>query len=228
MLCRCSANILKERIMCVCVCCGLRIQRDDSPQSYYISVAYDGTITSEDDIKIVSTCKMDVHKFPFDTQKCNITIGSASHCGEGGWVFWCVFSCFHSCLNSQTFLSFFLSFLKTVDEMRLSPFSNSSRATQFSREVMKTQGEWEFLQLSISKVNMTFENKLWENLIYTVRNTQKEKHKWQITLKNKKNKIRDVINIYISTSPVPKKSGRCVKWTQKTMKCLNWDIFLFH
>uniref|UniRef100_A0A3B4ESK4 Si:dkey-49c17.4 n=1 Tax=Pundamilia nyererei TaxID=303518 RepID=A0A3B4ESK4_9CICH len=41
---------------------------------------YDGTITSEDDIKIVSTCKMDVHKFPFDTQKCNITIGSASHC----------------------------------------------------------------------------------------------------------------------------------------------------
>ncbi|XP_076743953.1 5-hydroxytryptamine receptor 3A-like [Maylandia zebra] len=110
------------------------IQTDDSPQSYYISVAYDGTITSEDDIKIVSTCKMDVHKFPFDTQKCNITIGSASHC---------------------------------VDEMRLSPFSNSSRATQFSREVMKTQGEWEFLQLSISKVNMTFENKLWESLIYT-------------------------------------------------------------
>uniref|UniRef100_A0AAX7UWR2 Neurotransmitter-gated ion-channel ligand-binding domain-containing protein n=1 Tax=Astatotilapia calliptera TaxID=8154 RepID=A0AAX7UWR2_ASTCA len=116
------------------------IQTDDSPQSYYISVAYDGTITSEDDIKIVSTCKMDVHKFPFDT-----------------------------CLNSETFLSFFLSFPKTVDEMQLSPFSNSSRATQFSREVMKTQGEWEFLQLSISKVNMTFENKLWESLIYTRR-----------------------------------------------------------
>lgn len=82
MLFRCSANILQERIMCVR--CGLRIQTDDSPQSYYISVAHDGTITSEDDIKIVSTCKMDVHKFPFDTQKCNITIGSASHCGEGG------------------------------------------------------------------------------------------------------------------------------------------------
>lgn len=72
--------------------------------------------------------------------------------------------------------------------MRLSPFSNSSRATHFSREVMKTQGEWEFLQLSISKVNMTFENKLWESLIYTVRNTQKEKHKWQITLKKQKQK----------------------------------------
>lgn len=33
---------------------------------------------------------------------------------------------------------------------------------------------------------MTFENKLWESLIYTVRNTQKEKHKWQITLKKQK------------------------------------------
>lgn len=37
-------------------------------------------------MKVVSTCKMDVHKFPFDTQRCNITIGSAMHCGEGGSV----------------------------------------------------------------------------------------------------------------------------------------------
>ncbi|XP_030578912.1 5-hydroxytryptamine receptor 3A-like, partial [Archocentrus centrarchus] len=110
------------------------IQTDDSPQNAYIYVSYDGIITSEEDLKIVSTCKMDVHKFPFDTQKCNITIGSAIHC---------------------------------VNEMRLLPFSNSSRATQFSREVMKTQGEWEFLQLSISKVNFTIENRQWENLIYT-------------------------------------------------------------
>uniref|UniRef100_A0A3B4UMH1 Si:dkey-49c17.4 n=1 Tax=Seriola dumerili TaxID=41447 RepID=A0A3B4UMH1_SERDU len=36
------------------------------------------------------------------------------------------------------------------DEIRLLPSSNSSRATQFSREVMKTQGEWEFLQLSFT------------------------------------------------------------------------------
>lgn len=60
---------------------------DDSPQNAYIYISYDGTVTSEEDFKIVSTCKMDVHKFPFDTQKCNITIGSAIHCGEGGSAF---------------------------------------------------------------------------------------------------------------------------------------------
>ncbi|KAG7222285.1 hypothetical protein INR49_027289, partial [Caranx melampygus] len=84
------------------------------PTEPYMYVSYDGTVTSEEDVKVVSTCKMDVHKFPFDTQMCNISIGSAIH---------------------------------SADEIRLLPFSNSTRATQFSREVMKTQGEWEFLHL---------------------------------------------------------------------------------
>ncbi|XP_031171419.1 5-hydroxytryptamine receptor 3A-like [Sander lucioperca] len=110
------------------------IQKDDSPQNPYMYVSYDGTIISEEDMKVVSTCKMDVHKFPFDTQRCNITIGSAIH---------------------------------YVNEIRLLPSSNSSRATQFSREVMKSQGEWEFLQLSIASYNFTFDDRQWENLIYT-------------------------------------------------------------
>ncbi|XP_039991845.1 5-hydroxytryptamine receptor 3A-like [Xiphias gladius] len=110
------------------------IQKDESPQNPYMYISYDGVVTSEEDMKVVSTCKMDVHKFPFDTQRCNISIGSAIHC---------------------------------VDEIRLLPFSNSSRATQFSREVMKTQGEWEFLQLSVASYNFTYDNKQWEHLIYT-------------------------------------------------------------
>ncbi|KAM7381338.1 hypothetical protein PAMA_012273 [Pampus argenteus] len=60
-----------------------------------------------------------------------------------------------------------ISVLPTADEIRLIPFSNSSRATQFSREVMKTQGEWEFLQLSVANHNFSFDNKQWEQLIYT-------------------------------------------------------------
>ncbi|XP_044033749.1 5-hydroxytryptamine receptor 3A-like [Siniperca chuatsi] len=110
------------------------IQKDDSPLNPYMYVSHDGMVISEEDMKVVSTCKMDVHKFPFDTQRCNITIGSAIH---------------------------------YADEMRVLPFSNSSRATQFSREVMKTQGEWEFLQLSIASYNFTFNNRQWEQLIYT-------------------------------------------------------------
>lgn len=53
--------------------------------------------------------------------------------------------------------------------MKLVPFSNSSRVTQFSREVIKAQGEWEFLHLSVSHTNFTMDEKIWENLIYTVR-----------------------------------------------------------
>ncbi|XP_042363277.1 5-hydroxytryptamine receptor 3A-like [Plectropomus leopardus] len=109
-------------------------QKDDSPQNPYMYVSNDGKINSEEDMRVVSTCEMDVHKFPFDTQRCNISIGSAIHC---------------------------------VEEIRLFPFSNSSRATQFSRELMITQGEWEFLQLSVISRNVTFDDKQWEQLIYT-------------------------------------------------------------
>uniref|UniRef100_A0A671XBY8 Si:dkey-49c17.4 n=2 Tax=Sparus aurata TaxID=8175 RepID=A0A671XBY8_SPAAU len=97
-------------------------------------VSSDGEVILEEDMKVVSTCRMDVHKFPFDTQRCNITIGSAIHC---------------------------------ADEIQLHAFSNSSRATQFSREMMKTQGEWEFLQLSVSSSNFTYHDRLWEQLVYT-------------------------------------------------------------
>lgn len=61
------------------------------------------------------------------------------------------------------------SFLISVSEFRLIPSSNASRATQFSREVLRSQGEWEFLHLSITNANFTYYSKTWEQLIYTVR-----------------------------------------------------------
>nr|XP_043870276.1 5-hydroxytryptamine receptor 3A-like [Solea senegalensis] len=109
-------------------------RKDESPQNPHMYLSYDGKITSEEDMNVVSTCKLDVHKFPFDTQRCNISIGSAIH---------------------------------SADEIRILPFSNSSRATQFSRELMKSQGEWEFLQLSITSYNFSYHNRNWEQLIYT-------------------------------------------------------------
>ncbi|TNN03225.1 hypothetical protein fugu_000254 [Takifugu bimaculatus] len=136
------------------------IQKDESPMNTYVDVTYDGHVTSDQDVKLVSTCKMDVHKFPFDTQSCNITIGSANYCGERERPFWLTYTftfstCFHPPLTS-------------AKEMRLVPFSNSSRATQFSREMIKTQGEWEFLQLSVTRTNFSIhDSQIWENLIYT-------------------------------------------------------------
>ncbi|XP_034049773.1 5-hydroxytryptamine receptor 3A-like [Thalassophryne amazonica] len=110
------------------------VEKDSSPISPYVFVSYDGTVMSEQDMKVVSTCPMDVHKFPFDTQKCTITIGSGIH---------------------------------SVNEMMLSPSSNSSRATQFSKELMKTQAEWDFVRLSVASRNMSYNGQQWDQLTYT-------------------------------------------------------------
>ncbi|KAG9343726.1 hypothetical protein JZ751_013104, partial [Albula glossodonta] len=43
----------------------------------YVYISHDGTVEQEDGFRLVSTCKMDVYKFPFDTQRCTITFSSA-------------------------------------------------------------------------------------------------------------------------------------------------------
>ncbi|XP_024913816.1 5-hydroxytryptamine receptor 3A-like [Cynoglossus semilaevis] len=110
------------------------VQKDDSPQNSFMYLSHNGIISSEEDVRVISTCKMDVYKFPFDTQKCNITIGSAIH---------------------------------SANEIRMIPFSNSSRATQFSQEIIRTQGEWEFIHLSVVPLNFSYQKRQWEQLIYT-------------------------------------------------------------
>uniref|UniRef100_A0A3B3HX62 Si:dkey-49c17.4 n=1 Tax=Oryzias latipes TaxID=8090 RepID=A0A3B3HX62_ORYLA len=99
------------------------IQKDDSPQLQSMTISYDGTVSMDENLRVFSTCHMDVHKFPFDTQECNISISSANHC----------------------------------DEMRIIPISNSTRATQFSHQLIRTQGEWEFLHLTVSSQNFSYE-----------------------------------------------------------------------
>ncbi|KAM9832033.1 5-hydroxytryptamine receptor 3C-like [Neosynchiropus ocellatus] len=109
-------------------------QKEDSPLAPFVMISHDGTVTSDRPIKVISTCEMDIYKFPFDTQTCNITIGSNQH---------------------------------TRDQLRLVPFSNTSLATQFSRQMMRTQGEWEFIQLSVERTNVSLLELEWEQLIYS-------------------------------------------------------------
>ncbi|XP_015237517.1 PREDICTED: 5-hydroxytryptamine receptor 3A-like isoform X2 [Cyprinodon variegatus] len=111
------------------------IEKDNSPGNPNVVVNFDGTVIAGDDIRVVSTCKMDVYKFPFDTQQCNISLGSGVYC---------------------------------INEMRIIPYSNSSRVTEFSQEIMKTQGEWEFLHLTVSNSTHTHENRSWDVLTYTL------------------------------------------------------------
>lgn len=78
------------------------------------------------------------------------------------YIFFCI--AFH-------LVFYFRISLHTVNEMRIIPYSNSSRVTEFSQEIMKTQGEWEFLHLTVSNSTHTHENRSWDVLTYTVCNT---------------------------------------------------------
>ncbi|XP_076007892.1 5-hydroxytryptamine receptor 3A-like [Genypterus blacodes] len=109
-------------------------EKDNSNRNPYMYVFHDGMVRSEEDMRVVSTCQIDIHKFPFDTQSCTITASSAVHAD---------------------------------DEFQLISSSNSSQLTKFSRELMMPLGEWDFLHLSITKNNLSFAGKHWDQLLYT-------------------------------------------------------------
>ncbi|XP_074929742.1 5-hydroxytryptamine receptor 3A-like [Chelonoidis abingdonii] len=50
-----------------------------SPTVPFMSLSSDGTIDQWKPVRIVSTCSLDIYKFPFDTQKCNLTFGPYVH-----------------------------------------------------------------------------------------------------------------------------------------------------
>ncbi|XP_054608593.1 5-hydroxytryptamine receptor 3A-like [Dunckerocampus dactyliophorus] len=109
-------------------------EKDNSHPSPYLLIHHDGKVIFEQDMRVVSTCKMDVHKFPFDTQRCNMSLGSGALC---------------------------------YDQLRVIPVVNSSRATEFSKELLQSQGEWEFLHLSVTSYNLSFDGRVWEQLVFT-------------------------------------------------------------
>ncbi|XP_074523142.1 5-hydroxytryptamine receptor 3A-like [Halichoeres trimaculatus] len=53
--------------------------KDKLSQTPYLSVWYDGTTHQRNGMVLVSTCKMQFYRFPFDTQTCNLTFKSIQH-----------------------------------------------------------------------------------------------------------------------------------------------------
>ncbi|KAM3920309.1 5-hydroxytryptamine receptor 3A-like [Leptodactylus fuscus] len=51
------------------------ITEDDSLDVLYMQLFYNGTIRRTKTLKVMTTCPLDLYKFPFDTQKCNLTFG---------------------------------------------------------------------------------------------------------------------------------------------------------
>ncbi|XP_056124807.1 5-hydroxytryptamine receptor 3C-like isoform X2 [Rhinichthys klamathensis goyatoka] len=110
-------------------------EKEDGPLNPFLFITHDGNVTMEDDHKIVSTCTMNVHKFPFDTQTCHITVSSINHSDK---------------------------------EIKLVPASNSSKATQVARESILTQGEWVFLNISVSMEKDNYEGQTFDRIKYTI------------------------------------------------------------
>ncbi|KAJ8345518.1 hypothetical protein SKAU_G00297110 [Synaphobranchus kaupii] len=101
----------------------------------YIQFSHHGMVSIEDGFRVISTCKMDVYKFPFDTQSCIIS---------------------------------FSSLIYTDSEVQLQSFSNSSWLTRGSQEYLQTQGEWDFLNISVAEGKVTLNSLQWDALKYTI------------------------------------------------------------
>ncbi|XP_037611750.1 5-hydroxytryptamine receptor 3A-like [Sebastes umbrosus] len=52
-------------------------EKDKVPPSPYLTISRDGRIELRNDLMLVSTCRMQVYKFPIDIQSCNLSFKSA-------------------------------------------------------------------------------------------------------------------------------------------------------
>lgn len=59
-----------------------RTEKDKAPPSPHLSIHSDGLVRVQNDLMLVSTCRMRVHKFPFDVQICNLSFKSVVHSGQ--------------------------------------------------------------------------------------------------------------------------------------------------
>lgn len=59
-----------------------RIEKDKAPSSPYLTISAGGDVEYRNDQVLVSTCRMHIYKFPFDTQRCNLSFASAAHSGD--------------------------------------------------------------------------------------------------------------------------------------------------
>ncbi|XP_007558436.1 5-hydroxytryptamine receptor 3A-like isoform X2 [Poecilia formosa] len=57
-------------------------ERDKAPPSPYLTITNNGTVLVQNDQVLVSTCMMQVFKFPFDVQSCTLSIKSVVHSVE--------------------------------------------------------------------------------------------------------------------------------------------------
>ncbi|XP_072312919.1 5-hydroxytryptamine receptor 3A-like [Eucyclogobius newberryi] len=108
------------------------VEKDKAPPSPHLFIRSNGEVEVQNDQVLVSTCRMKVHRFPFDTQSCSLSFKSVIH---------------------------------TVKDILLVASENSKEATEQSKEVMRTQYEWLFINIKI--LNTTTDEDQ-DMVVYTV------------------------------------------------------------
>ncbi|XP_034564565.1 5-hydroxytryptamine receptor 3A-like [Notolabrus celidotus] len=98
-------------------------EKDKATQIPYLRLGSNGWILLRNDMVLTTTCRMQVYKFPFDTQSCSLTFKSVLH---------------------------------GVDQIRFKLYGDSKRATDKTKEVMKSQSDWLFINITIT--NQTIVN----------------------------------------------------------------------
>ncbi|RVE59819.1 hypothetical protein OJAV_G00192340 [Oryzias javanicus] len=93
-------------------------EQDKATPSSHLKISFYGAVEFRNDQVVVSTCKMEVYKFPFDIQSCNISFKSVMH---------------------------------SDDELMLVEFTKNVDLTKKSRQTIKTQYEWIFINMSERK-----------------------------------------------------------------------------
>ncbi|XP_026172283.1 5-hydroxytryptamine receptor 3A-like isoform X2 [Mastacembelus armatus] len=110
-------------------------EKDKAPPSPLLIIHSNGRVVVQNDQVLVSSCRMHVYKFPFDTQSCTLSFRSVVH---------------------------------SVDELQLDHKYSSSEATNWSREAMRTQYEWLFIDMTVTNKTVNTFGMQQDMIIYTI------------------------------------------------------------
>ncbi|XP_029977999.1 5-hydroxytryptamine receptor 3A-like [Sphaeramia orbicularis] len=111
------------------------IEKDKAAPSPYLFVSYSGLVALKKDLVLVSTCRMHVYNFPFDTQSCTLSFKSVVH---------------------------------TNNKIRLLLTADSSKITKDSKEVLRTQYEWQFINVTVTNQTVNKYGLNQDMIIYTI------------------------------------------------------------
>lgn len=142
-----------------------------APYSYLYS---DGLVRDKQPLKVVSSCRLNMHRFPFDIQNCTLTFNS--------YLLRCKWKTIHTlflnlyrklCVHFYEFILWLSSIFFSATALRLSLKSSVEEMLKYSKKVMTSMGEWELVGLTANNfLQPASYGELYEELRFAVRNIQ--------------------------------------------------------